>query len=195
MAACLPNRAVLEAYRQWLHYEARFCAMELYPELGARAERYIPETFASNFHFPPAKDWREVAKPSTRALTVLQAVGLLPEDPPATEDQWASMEFEPWKHEPGEWGPPSNKEWADMTNPYLISIRLAWITLYKTKPELIDIIDRMESEVGIEFLESIEATLQFFKGIVMILEAAEVRFLCAGATLLARDSQKMNSLQ
>ncbi len=189
------DHSILEAYRQWLHYEARLCAMELYPELGTEAEGFIPETFAASFHFPQAKHWNEVPKPSTRAQAVLQAVGVLPEDTPATEAQWASMEFEPWEHEPGEWVPPSNQEWAELANPHLISIRMAWITLYKRKSELMDVIDRMDSDTGVTFLESLDSTAQFFKGILMILEAAETRFLCAGAAVLARDTIKTNALQ
>ena len=71
------DRPTLEAYRQWLHLEGRILGMELYPELGDDADRYIPErTAARHFHFPPGQDWRAVPKPSTRARLVLATVGV-----------------------------------------------------------------------------------------------------------------------
>lgn len=72
------DRNILETYRQWLHNESRLLGVELYPELGTDAPRYVPETTAAEFHFPTCGDWRDVPKPSTRAELVLRAVGALP---------------------------------------------------------------------------------------------------------------------
>lgn len=79
------ERQILEAYRQWLHHEARLLGMELYPDMPpADAARWVPEgTLASGFHFPeftgeqPGRTWRDVPPPSTRAEMVLRAVGVL----------------------------------------------------------------------------------------------------------------------
>ncbi|MGN6549253.1 MAG: hypothetical protein ACTHJ3_05100 [Pararhizobium sp.] len=78
---------ILESYREWLHYEGRLCGMELYPELGADADRFIPRTDIFKFHFPMDKDWRSVARPSSRAELVLKAVGALPEETGAGADE------------------------------------------------------------------------------------------------------------
>lgn len=65
---------VNEAYLEWLHMEARLLRIELYPDADPQLE-YTPCTVAKAFHFPSGQDWRTVAKPSTRAATVLSAVG------------------------------------------------------------------------------------------------------------------------
>lgn len=79
--ATLPDRSTVEAYREWLHYEGRFCGMELYPELGTDAERLIPCKDV-DFHFPRnGLNWTDVPPPSTRARLVLEAVGAIPAAP------------------------------------------------------------------------------------------------------------------
>lgn len=78
------DRKILEAYREWLHFEAQLLGVELYPSLPpANAARWVPQgTLAAGFHFPESgadgRTWRDVPKPSTRAETVLRAVGVLP---------------------------------------------------------------------------------------------------------------------
>ncbi|GLK71273.1 hypothetical protein KHC23_10900 [Ancylobacter dichloromethanicus] len=77
------EREILEAYREWLHFEAHLLGVELYPSLPpANAARWVPQgTFAAGFHFPESgadgRTWRDVPKPSTRAEMVLRAVGVL----------------------------------------------------------------------------------------------------------------------
>lgn len=85
------DRSILEAYRQWLHHEGRLLGEELYPDLGDYADRFIPETFASRFHFPDGSDWRDVPKPSTRAAAVLTAVGVIPASASANDAEWSGL--------------------------------------------------------------------------------------------------------
>jgi hypothetical protein len=35
------------------------------------------------------------------------------------------------------WTPPTNEKWSRLANPYLVSVRLAWLTLRKSKDELV----------------------------------------------------------
>lgn len=60
----------------------------------------------------------------------------------------AAIDFEPLKELPATWQPPTNLQWAELANPHLISVRLAWLTLQKSKGELVD----MASELGDETL-------------------------------------------
>ncbi len=64
------------AYLEWLAMEARILRIELYGDAFADREFTPCNTFAKTFHFPPGGDWRDVPKPSTRAMTVLKAVGI-----------------------------------------------------------------------------------------------------------------------
>jgi len=64
------------AYLEWLAMEARLLRIELYGMEFAAKELTPCNTFAGNFHFPAGGDWRDVPPPSTRAETVMRAVGV-----------------------------------------------------------------------------------------------------------------------
>ncbi len=108
--------------------------------------------------------------------------GAVPAD--MTDEQLAAMTFEPWKHEPDEWKPPSNEQWARLANPYLVSVRMAWLTLYKTKPELVEMIQGMDRDGIFEpYGNGIRDSIDFFKAFLVVLEAAEARIICAGLSI------------
>lgn len=65
----------------------------------------------------------------------------------------AAIDFEPLKDLPSTWQPPTNLQWTELANPHLISVRLAWLTLQKSKGELVD----MASELGDETLMDLVA--------------------------------------
>ena len=54
-----------------------------------------------------------------------------------------SAYFEPWKTTDVSWTPPSNEEWARLANPHLISVRLAWLTLQKSKDDLVTVANEL----------------------------------------------------
>jgi hypothetical protein len=69
-----------QAYLEWLRMEARLLQMELAPELDPESEFSPCGTFARGFHFPRG-GWQSAPKPSTRALAVMRAAGVvIPED-------------------------------------------------------------------------------------------------------------------
>ena len=74
-----PDRRALEAYATWLFYERRLLCLELYPELGMDADKFIAANNAGSlWHFHREGDgrgWRELPQPSTRATAVLDLVG------------------------------------------------------------------------------------------------------------------------
>lgn len=77
-AAAVPvSRDLLHSYNEWLLYERRLLAMEMFPGYGAAAEDLVPgNTGASDYHFPSYPGtWQELPQPSTRAALVLSAVG------------------------------------------------------------------------------------------------------------------------
>ncbi len=72
-----PDRRALEAYAEWLYMERRLLAIELYPELGKDAVRFVPQgTAAATFHFPVGRDWRSEAQPSSRAEQIMDLLGI-----------------------------------------------------------------------------------------------------------------------
>jgi hypothetical protein len=69
-----------QAYLEWLRMEARMLRIELAPELDPDREFSPCGTFARGFHFPRG-GWQSAPKPSTRALAVMRAAGVvIPED-------------------------------------------------------------------------------------------------------------------
>ncbi|MER9169495.1 hypothetical protein NKI12_19355 [Mesorhizobium australicum] len=81
----LPRADLLQAYNEWLYYERRLLIREIYHDEHPDwqiMERYVPcNTIASHYHFPLQKTagsqtWETMPTPATRALLVLQAVGV-----------------------------------------------------------------------------------------------------------------------
>ena len=95
----------------------------------------------------------------------------------------APMTFEAWQHEPGEWAPPTNGEWAELANPHLINIRTAWVLMHKSKPEIMKFVRNLDNETGGELMDQMIGSIEYFKGLVAILEGAEARILCAGSAV------------
>jgi len=105
----------------------------------------------------------------------------------ATTAEMAVVNFEPWEHSPDEWAPPSDEEWSRLANPYLVTLRIAWMVHFKTKAEVMDIVDDLDDDSGRELMGGFVSTVGFFKGALAILEGAEARILCAGSALIERD--------
>lgn len=93
----------------------------------------------------------------------------------------AEMQFDAWEHTDDEWKPLTNEQWINEINPTLVSVRLAWVALHKTKDELVKIVSGMEKDELFErYMGSINDAADFFKGHLMMLEAARARLICAG---------------
>ncbi len=95
---------------------------------------------------------------------------------PATLEQLAAMDFEPWRHAEGDWEPPSNKEWNGM----LITIRLAYATMFRSKAQLIDMVVK-EEEAAMDMAEAVFNVADFCKGLSALMDAAETRLMVACA--------------
>jgi hypothetical protein len=71
------DRRALEAYASWLFMERRILCGELWPHMGAEAERYDwYDNAGAGWHFRGDGDWRDLPQPSTRAAAVLDLVGV-----------------------------------------------------------------------------------------------------------------------
>ena len=72
------DRIALINYATWLAHERRLLCHELYPEAGPGADRFVLANVASAaFHFPyDGRSWRDVPQPSTRAVRILDSLGI-----------------------------------------------------------------------------------------------------------------------
>ena len=109
---------------------------------------------------------------------------------PASIDELAALEFAPWQGRAEGWTPPSNSEWANLANPHLISVRLAWVTLHKSKNELVSIAAELGEEALMELVGQIGRSADWFEGLHKLLASAECRIVCAYAALNAEASDR-----
>jgi len=102
----------------------------------------------------------------------------------------AAIEFEPLKELPANWQPPTNLQWADLANPHLISVRLAWLTLQKSKDELIDMTSELGDDALMELVAQIGRSADWFEGLHKLLASAECRIMCAYAANHSREDRR-----
>ncbi len=100
---------------------------------------------------------------------------------------WAELNFEPWQHTEDEWKPPSNKEWNDWGAEHLPYVRVAWISMFKTKAELQVVVDELGEKHGTETLEGFLRIIGSLASIVKVVEAAEARIIAAGMTSIEKE--------
>lgn len=105
----------------------------------------------------------------------------------ASLEEAAAMDFEPWLHTAGEQWPPSASEWEKLANWHPVTFRVAWTLLHKTKPQVMDFLDKLDEEAGDELTNSFFAAIDFAKMMLTMLETAEARILIAGAALETQD--------
>jgi hypothetical protein len=117
------------------------------------------------------------------ALPGVASSALDPKEKHATLEEYAALDFEPWKHVGGEWTPPKPKEWAELFNPYGVTIRVAWEIAHKTKAQLTEIVKATTEEDGRDLMQGFIDTKNFLEGALAFLGTAEVRYLCAGSTV------------
>lgn len=97
-----------------------------------------------------------------------------------TDEQFAALRFEAWVHTADEWKPPTNVEWANLADPHLITIRIAWLIMHKTKPELVQMIEGMDKDLFKTTFGRIDRTSEWLKGLDAIVTGAVARLACVG---------------
>jgi hypothetical protein len=100
---------------------------------------------------------------------------------PASIEEMAALEFAPWQALTTGWAPPTNEEWSGLANPHLISVRLAWLTVHKSKDELIAVADELGDQGLMELVGQIGQSADWFEGLHKLLASAECRIMCAYA--------------
>jgi hypothetical protein len=113
-----------------------------------------------------------------------------PEERPATAAEMAEMNFETWSPEDLEaFKPPSNAEFDEMAHAHLPTVRIAWLMLGKTKPELVEMLRKIDNEIGGQLMDGFISATAFFQQSLTILEKAEARILCAGSVIEIEDGE------
>ena len=108
---------------------------------------------------------------------------------PATMRDYAKIDFEPWKDErrkPGEKFPPT-PETLDNCG---VSARLAYVTMLRTKDELIGMFDELPIEVIDEMMTGFQVTAEQLKAVVLTIDIAYARLLVAASAAELRRPAK-----
>jgi hypothetical protein len=104
-----------------------------------------------------------------------------------TVKKWAELEFSAISAETLEnIKPASNDEWIRISNIMLPSVRIAWLTLSKSKDELKEIMAKFGLEDdghGVELIEWFAAAEVFFRQYLDTVTAAKVRCISAASAL------------
>lgn len=73
----LPDRRALHSYASWLFMERRLLCMELWPHVGCKAEDYDwADNAGYHWHLQGPGSWKDKPQPLTRAIEILDAVGV-----------------------------------------------------------------------------------------------------------------------
>jgi hypothetical protein len=94
----------------------------------------------------------------------------------------ASMDFESWVRQPGDWLPPTNDAWPLLANPNLLMLRLGFELLHKSKAELVAAA-RFNPKSAKSVHERLHATHDMFAHWANVIGTAEARVLCALAVI------------
>jgi hypothetical protein len=93
----------------------------------------------------------------------------------------AQLDFRPLDEREGTWTPPTNDEWSSLANPHLISVRLAWLTLHRSKDELVAMAEQLGDATLTGLVTQIGQSADWFASLHKVLASAECRIMCAYA--------------
>ena len=97
----------------------------------------------------------------------------------------AALEFEAWAGNPMDDCPlPTNEEWGRLADPHLLTLRLSWAVMFKTKAELIMMLDELGDDAISELFEQIAQSREWFEGLMNLYETAHTRLTIAGAVVI-----------
>jgi hypothetical protein len=94
-----------------------------------------------------------------------------------TLEEIASAEFEPWQHHKDVWRVPSNEEWTSFGERVLPTVRIAWVTMFRTKAELETILRELDDDAIEAMGAAIVEARSAFEGFAAVLTSAASRVI------------------
>jgi hypothetical protein len=96
-----------------------------------------------------------------------------------TAEQWAAMDFEPLTIDEM----PTYEEWCAMAKTHAITLRLAWLTLGKTKEEVKDIFRKADDPLMEEIFDRLKSAEKTFGHFRWVANCALMRLCVAGSAV------------
>ena len=113
------------------------------------------------------------------------------EDEPATAEQLAALEFEPFSAAlaAAMYRDFSADRWTEECLDHGIALRFAYVVLTKTKEELVEIVEQVERDLpggNAELLNTFKSSRERFEALAALLKVAETRQLSAASVVELR---------
>lgn len=107
------------------------------------------------------------------------------DEPPATMEDYAALDFEPWKDEGG------LKDLNEKLNECGIAARIADRTMLKSKTELMTMLDELSDEGADKLMAHLAESVEGLKAMALMIDGAYLRILVAASALeLQKQNQK-----
>jgi hypothetical protein len=97
----------------------------------------------------------------------------------ATAEQWAAMNFEPLTIDEM----PTYDEWCAMAMSHAISLRVAWLTIGKTKEEVKEIVRKLDDAPMTDLFDRLNSAEKTFGHFRWVVECALTRLIVAGSAV------------
>ena len=104
----------------------------------------------------------------------------------------AAMTFVPWVDGPDVWKPASNDEWLEAVNPHLVTARLAYGTMLKTKAELVESFEQLAEDgddLVMRLVDQMQASRAWFEAYAALFDNAVKRTIVALAVMAEKQGQ------
>jgi hypothetical protein len=102
-----------------------------------------------------------------------------------TDKQAAEMDFEPWPGDVNLKALPTNDQFIEDGIPHLVACRLALASMYKTKAQMMEMLEEDGDIMG-DVLKRLQSAHDFFSLFSKLLTMAECRYVAAGSKVLRR---------
>lgn len=93
-------------------------------------------------------------------------------------EELAATTFDAWRQDGTVAQPPSNAEWLQLAPDILPNLRMAYLTMFKTKDELVASV-KSDPEVFLDLMDEMKHSEDWFRACEQMLEAAGLRVLIA----------------
>ncbi|MCP4559709.1 MAG: hypothetical protein GY873_20515 [Bosea sp.] len=104
----------------------------------------------------------------------------MPTDVASIEDL-AEAEFEPWIEAAGD--SPDSEKLDEQMRACIVTLRIAWRVMHSKKASLVTMFRTIDDELGASMKDDFISSIDWLKGALKLLDAAEVRLLSAGAVV------------
>lgn len=113
-------------------------------------------------------------------------------DHTVTMEEAATLDFEPWSRADQRedlFTPPSNQEWNELGRAELPYVRLAFATMFRTKPELVAMFES-EPDLMVRLMEDWKSSAETFENlgrVQALLDGAYARMLIAASIVAMQE--------